>query len=70
MKTLRFKTSINCSNCVRAVTPFLSGEKRISRWEVDTTSPLRILTVSGDDIDAVLIRDLLKQAGYKAEEIE
>jgi copper chaperone len=69
MKTLRFSSNINCNNCKRAVTPFLNGESRITHWEVDTTHPLKILTIEGEDMDAGAVKELLKKAGYTAEEI-
>jgi copper chaperone CopZ len=49
MKTLQFKTNINCGGCVRGVTPALDGHDDIKQWEVDLQHPDRILTVKGDD---------------------
>ena len=48
MNTLRFKTNINCANCVRAVTPTLNGEPAITAWQVDTETPNKVLTVTSD----------------------
>ncbi len=66
MNILRFKTNINCGNCLRAVTPFLNSEPEIEKWQVDLEHPERILTVEGE-VDASLVTDLLKEAGYKGE---
>ena len=69
MKTLKFKTNINCSGCIKAVTPFLDGEKEIAHWEVDTVDPEKILTVSTDTLSAGEVKEVVTKAGYKAEEI-
>ena len=45
MKTLRFKTTINCSGCVAKVKPFLDKEVAIRQWSVDTDSFDKILSV-------------------------
>lgn len=64
MKTLKFKTNINCGNCVRAVTGFLNEVKGIEKWEVDTDNPDKILTVKGDKITAEAVVEAVEDAGY------
>jgi copper chaperone CopZ len=63
---MKFKTNINCGNCVRAVSGMLNQEKRITRWAVDTEHPDKILTVEGglspDDVVQTVY-----QAGFDAE---
>ena len=66
MPTLKFKTNINCSGCIRAVTPMLNGEKAIQTWEVDTASPDKILTVA-TDLSAAQVEALIEDAGFKAQ---
>ncbi|MBI1193234.1 MAG: hypothetical protein GC205_08675 [Bacteroidetes bacterium] len=44
---MKFKTNINCANCIRAVSGMLNQEKRIASWSVDTENPDKILTVQG-----------------------
>ena len=39
MKTLKFKTNINCGGCVSKVTPFLNNQEGVESWEVDTVNP-------------------------------
>ncbi len=68
MKTLKFKTNINCNGCKAAVTPFLDGDEQISSWEVDLNDPKRILTVTGADITPAGVIETLKKAGYQAEQ--
>ncbi len=61
--TLQFKTNINCSNCVRSVSGFLKDVEGIVRWEVDTASPDKIMTVEGTvPADAVIAA--VEEAGF------
>ena len=66
MNTLRFKTNINCANCVRAVTPTLNGEPAITAWQVDTETPNKVLTVTSDLSEQQLVA-LIADAGFQAE---
>lgn len=66
MKTIRFKTNINCEKCLGAVTPFLNQIPDIS-WYVNTEQTDKILTVkSNDDISDKII-EKVKKAGFKIE---
>jgi copper chaperone len=67
MPTLQFKTSINCANCLRAVTPFLNAEASVEKWQVDTTDPAKILTVEGENPIPELIMKAVAQAGFDIE---
>lgn len=67
MKTLKFKTTINCGGCVATVTPHLNQIKGIEKWSVDTTNPRKILTVEASGLEPAVIVEKLKEAGYKAE---
>lgn len=69
MSTLKFKTSINCANCLRAVTPFLDAEASIDKWQVDTTDPAKILTVEGANPIPELIMKAVAQAGFDIEPV-
>ena len=69
METLRFKTNINCSGCINAVTPHLNTAKGVESWHVDTNSPDKILTVEMDVIDRQSIKEAVERAGFKAEAI-
>lgn len=68
MKTLKFKTNINCGNCVATAKPFLDAVKNATHWEVDTTNPAKILTVKGENINAADVVAQVQKAGYKIEE--
>ncbi len=67
MKSLKFKTNINCSGCIAKVTPYLNEVKGISKWEVDTANPMKILTVETAAVTPAEITGILKTAGYNAE---
>lgn len=69
MSTLKFKTSINCGNCLRAVTPFLDAEASIDKWQVDTNNPDKILTVEGENPIPELIMKAVSQAGFDIEPV-
>ncbi|MFW5754452.1 MAG: heavy-metal-associated domain-containing protein [Marinilabiliaceae bacterium] len=68
MQTLKFKTTMKCNGCVQTVTPFLENSNNIRNWSVDLQNPDRILTVQTAG-DAEEVKNLLKEAGYQAEEI-
>lgn len=70
METLKFKTNIKCGGCIAAVTPHLNNIPEIDKWEVDTESPDKILTIEpGGDIGEQEVIQTLEKAGYKAERI-
>ncbi|MDN3584965.1 heavy-metal-associated domain-containing protein [Mucilaginibacter flavus] len=70
METLKFKTNIKCGGCVATVTPALNTLEGVSKWDVDTTNPDKILTVqSGDGLTAGEVISALKIKGYHAEKI-
>lgn len=62
--TLRFKTNLNCGSCVASVMPYLDSEASISRWNVDTSSPDKILTVEGDGVSEEKVRAAVTRAGF------
>jgi len=67
MNTLKFKTNVKCGGCIASVTPHLNQAKGIVSWNVDTTNPLKIMTVKTEGISAEEITSVMKTAGYKAE---
>lgn len=66
---MKFKTNINCGNCINAVTPVLNSNEQIKNWNVDTDNPDKILTVEGENIDTEALIASLSKVGYKAEPI-
>lgn len=72
MKTLKFKTNINCGSCIKSVTPALNAVDNIDLWKVDTDNPDKILEVTLDDeeekTEDVIIK-AVEGAGFKIEKI-
>lgn len=69
MATIKFKTNINCSNCVAKVTPFLNKKEGITSWRVDIDNPDKILVVETNDLSAEDIVKTVKRTGFEAEPI-
>ena len=67
MKTLQFKTNINCGGCIGSVTPHLNQMQGIKSWKVDTNSPDKILTVETESVDAPAVIQTLKNAGFQGQ---
>lgn len=66
MKTQKFKTNINCGNCLAKVTPILNAEPRIKSWEVDLKSEDRLLTVESEEMSAEDVFKTVIKAGFVA----
>ena len=69
MKKYQYKTNINCSGCIAAVTPKLSAADGIISWSVDTDNPDKILTVEVENIDSQVVEDAVQKAGYAIEPV-
>ncbi len=67
IKTLKFKTNINCGGCVAKVTPFLNDADGICHWEVDTTNRDKILSVHSEGITKEEVIHKVQEAGFKIE---
>ena len=69
MEIMKFKTNINCSNCVAKVTPFLDKKAGKGSWNVDTESNDKILTVENSELTAEDIVKTIKRTGFEANPI-
>ncbi len=69
MKTLKFKTNIECPSCEARVKPFLDKKEGITSWQVDTDHADKILTVETDSLEAKDVIKTIKRTGFVAEEI-
>ena len=70
METLKFKTNINCGGCIAAVTPTLNNLKGVNKWEVDTTTSNKILSIQTENgLTANEVVESLKKRGYQAQKI-
>ncbi len=68
MRTVKFKTNINCGNCIKSVTPFLNALDNVDTWKVDTAHSDKILEVTlDDDDDAQPVVTAVQQAGFAIE---
>jgi copper chaperone len=65
----QFKTNIQCGGCVEAVSPYLDANNEIKHWEVDINNPNKVLTVETDHLSGEMIRNIIKIAGYSAEQL-
>lgn len=69
MHSYRFKSNIQCGNCLSKVTPVLNAEAGINKWEVDLNHADRILTVETNSLAQDDIKAAVRKAGFKAEEL-
>ena len=65
MSTLRFKTTINCGGCIKAVTPALNQEVGANNWEVDTANADKILTVKNTQATPAQVVKAVQEAGFE-----
>jgi len=65
MSTLRFKTTINCGNCIKAITPTLNQEVGAGNWQVDTTNPDKVLTVTSGQVPVAQLLAAVEEAGFR-----
>ncbi len=72
MNTLQFKTTINCGNCIKSVTPFLNALETVDRWQVNTDVSDKILSVETEESEALVKQQVEKaaqDAGFRIESI-
>jgi copper chaperone len=64
METLRFKTSLKCGGCVKAITPGLESLNLKDKWSVDLESPDKVLAVEASEDISDQVMESVKKAGY------
>ncbi len=69
IQTLRFKTSLKCSGCVRAITPGLESLNTIEQWNVDLESQEKVLEVQATDDISEMVIESVKKAGYQISQL-
>jgi copper chaperone len=62
--TYRFKTSLKCNGCIRAITPGLESLNLIEHWSVDLDQPDKILVVEAQSDITDMVIESVKKAGY------
>lgn len=65
-KVLKFKTNIQCMGCVATVAPELDAVTGNRQWEVDITSPDKVLTVKSDTLEPEDVATAVAKAGFRA----
>mgnify|MGYP001172799337 CR=1 FL=1 len=66
---MKFKTNINCNNCVAKVQTTLDGLVGAGNWQVDINNPEKILDVKNLEIASHDVTNRLKRIGFSAEEV-
>ncbi|MBT8327738.1 MAG: cation transporter [Bacteroidia bacterium] len=69
MNKVKYKTNINCGNCIKSVTPALNSLDNLDTWKVDTVNPDKILEVVLDDDNKQVVIEAVKKMGFEIEEI-
>lgn len=64
METLRFKTSLKCGGCIKAITPGLESLQGIEKWSVDLENPDKVLEVEASEDVSDQVIESVKKAGY------
>lgn len=64
-----FKTTINCGNCLKSVTPFLNEVDEIDEWKVNLEHDDRILEVELDENAPAKVITAVNKAGFEIEQI-
>lgn len=67
---MKFKSNINCQNCVAKVKNTLDTLVGTDAWKVDTENPAKILYISNTEASAAEIVNKLKRIGFTAELID
>ncbi len=66
----KYKTSLNCANCIRRVTPSVSEVAGIHSWEVDTAVAEKVLTLEAESEEAAAaFVEAVEDAGFDIEPI-
>lgn len=67
---LVFKTDISTDNDVRNVAQLLREETRIKKWTIDRNDIDNVLRIESLELAVEEIALLVKQSGYRCEELE
>ncbi len=69
MKTMKFKTNINCGGCLKSVTPHLDELDNVDSWKVDINNPDKILEVKIEDGNENTVVSAVKKAGFEIDKM-
>lgn len=65
----RFKTSLNCGNCVAKVKKNLDNLLGENEWKVDTDNPDKVLSINETEVNEQQIIDAVEAIGFDIEKI-
>ncbi len=66
---LIFKTDIRYKTDLKKLSPFMSGETRIKKWNVDRSDIDRVLRIESSAMSPEEVINLIERAGYSCEEL-
>lgn len=69
MTIVKYKTNIQCSGCIKSLTPVLNNLDNIDSWKVDLDNQDRILEVELDDDNKEEVFNAVKGLGFEIEEV-
>lgn len=69
MKSVSFKTNINCGSCINTITPVLNELDNVDTWMVDTENPNKILKIELEDDNEEVVINAVKNAGFDIEKV-
>ncbi|MBX7201640.1 MAG: heavy-metal-associated domain-containing protein [Bacteroidia bacterium] len=66
-KEVKFKTNLSCGGCISKVRNDLDNHPGIASWNVDISSPDKILTVQSEGASDEEVIEIIKSKGFKAD---
>jgi copper chaperone len=69
MTIVKYKTNIQCTGCIKSLTPVLNNLDNIDSWKVDLDDQDRVLEVELDDNNKEEVFNAVKGLGFEIEEI-
>ena len=70
METVKFRTNIGCTDCLKVAAILLNADPQILYWNIDMSHPDRLLIVKGWMLNPFMVVYNLRFAGFQAESIE
>lgn len=69
MEERKFKTSAKCAGCVNKIAEKMDTATERASWDIDLSTPDRIMTVRDNALTDDAIQELVRSAGFKIEKI-
>ncbi len=68
-ETFRFSTNVHCGGCLAQVRTALDAAEGICHWDLDISTPEKVLTVHSEGITRKAVMEAVQKAGFSIEEI-